>query len=362
MTFESKISKARQIIDNNINILKTEQATKDSLIRPVLNALGYDTFDPDVVVPEYTCDFGIKQGEKVDFAIFFNGKPEILIECKHHKIPLDSVVLAQLHRYYTTTDARLGILTNGVVYRFFTDTEKSNIIDNTPFLEINLADQNENLWEKFRPFAKENYNPENIRDMAVKLKNTSIIRDYIKNQLQKPSDSFIKFMISELKLFSGKLSDKVINQYRSVCEEALKDITTNSITSGSHVPVVSSAKLPENQPVAVSQDFTGMKPEKFIFLGKEHIVKNWRDILVEISYEIYLRHKDKFNKVFEIKGKTRDYFSADQKLLKDAVNIGDSGIFAEGNLNTNNIVNICKRLLVEFGYSETDLKIEVKQL
>ena len=62
--------------------LTTEEATKHALILPFIQALGYNVFDPTEVVPEFTADYGLKAGEKVDYAIMRNGEPVMLFECK----------------------------------------------------------------------------------------------------------------------------------------------------------------------------------------------------------------------------------------------------------------------------------------
>ena len=47
-----------------------------------ISILGYDVFNPLEFCPEYTADVGIKKGEKVDYAILEDGKPNILIDVK----------------------------------------------------------------------------------------------------------------------------------------------------------------------------------------------------------------------------------------------------------------------------------------
>jgi len=56
------------------SVLQTEEATKNALIMPFINILGYDIFDPTEVIPEFIADIGIKKGEKVDYAIVKDGK------------------------------------------------------------------------------------------------------------------------------------------------------------------------------------------------------------------------------------------------------------------------------------------------
>ena len=111
--------------------IQTEEATKTSLIMPFFSLLGYDVFDPNEFVPEFTADVGIKKGEKVDYAIVNEGQPVILIEAKWVGEKLDRHD-SQLFRYFGTTCAKFAILTNGVIYRFYTDLDEQNKMDEKP--------------------------------------------------------------------------------------------------------------------------------------------------------------------------------------------------------------------------------------
>ena len=79
---EEKIKSFIQRLDSMKDSISTEEATKTSLIMPFFSMLGYDVFNPTEFIPEFTADVGIKKGEKVDYAIVFNGEPSILIEAK----------------------------------------------------------------------------------------------------------------------------------------------------------------------------------------------------------------------------------------------------------------------------------------
>lgn len=105
------------------NVVQNEEQTKQSLIMPFFKVLGYDVLNPFEFVPEYTADVGIKKGEKVDYAIIIDDKPLILVECKSVQDNLDRHS-SQLYRYFGTTDARFGILTNGVIYKFYSDLDQ----------------------------------------------------------------------------------------------------------------------------------------------------------------------------------------------------------------------------------------------
>lgn len=79
----------------------------------------------------------------MDYAIFQEGKPIMLIECKHAGGDLSLDYAGQLLRYFHVTEARIGVLTNGLVYRFFTDLDKSNKMDERLFLELDLLNLQE---------------------------------------------------------------------------------------------------------------------------------------------------------------------------------------------------------------------------
>jgi hypothetical protein len=62
-------------IANTRGMISTEEATKNSMIMPMIKLLGYDPFNPMEVTPELIADVGTKKGEKVDYAILRDGKP-----------------------------------------------------------------------------------------------------------------------------------------------------------------------------------------------------------------------------------------------------------------------------------------------
>ena len=119
--------------------IQTEEATKNALIMPFIQYLGYDVFNPLEVVPEFVSDIGLKKGEKIDYAILKEGVPTILVECKHWAQNLN-IHDGQLLRYFHVSKAKFGILTNGINYRFYSDLVEPNKMDEKPFLEFNIND------------------------------------------------------------------------------------------------------------------------------------------------------------------------------------------------------------------------------
>ena len=151
---QSTLDSLKQRAEEYGEQLVTEEATKNALVMPMLMAMGYEPFNPAEVVPEFTADIGTKRGEKVDYAIMRNGKPAILFECKKFGDSLNADRASQLMRYFNVTDAMVGCLTNGVVYKFFTDTDADNVMDEAPFLVVDLYNLNNNAIQGLGQLTK----------------------------------------------------------------------------------------------------------------------------------------------------------------------------------------------------------------
>ena len=159
------------------DLIQTEEATKNAMIMPFIQALGYNVFDPLEVTPELVADVGTKKGEKVDYAILREAKPIILFECKKCGADLHINHASQLFRYFHVTEARFGVLTNGLVYRFFTDLDQPNKMDEKPFLEFNILDFKEQDVEELKKFAKSAFDVDSILTTANELKYTRAIQN-----------------------------------------------------------------------------------------------------------------------------------------------------------------------------------------
>lgn len=362
MSFNDEIYKIRTRILEKVEFIKTEEATKDSLVRPLLVALGYDVSDPTEIVPEFNCDYGTKKGEKVDFAILKNGNPYIIIECKHCKSDLGMVDLSQLHRYFSVTEAKLAILTNGRIYKFYTDTQKTNIMDYTPFLEIDLITFNENDLAELKKFSKDLFNMDDIFSSATEAKQIARIVEFLKNQLDSPSDDFVKFLINKLNLYSGKLTEKVIKQFIPIFKTAhnklIAELATDRIEQTHGHQEGENDESEDEDPPAIG--ISGTKPEKYTFMGETVFVKSWIELLQKLTSQIYKYNSDSFSKIFSISGRKRIYFTDNPEILVRPIQIENSVYFIEGNLSAKRIIVLCRRMLKTFGYNEADLGYKLK--
>lgn len=198
--------------------IKTEEATKHSVILPFLQILGYNVFDPSEVVPEFTADVGTKKGEKVDYAILVNGKPAILIEAKAITDSLHGHD-SQLFRYFTTTTAKFAILTNGLVYKFYSDLQEPNKLDADPFLEFSLADCRESIVTEVKRFHKENFNVDLLFSSAANFKYSTQIRGVLEAEFREPSEEFLRLLLKDV--HTGKFTQNVLDKFRPLVKRTV---------------------------------------------------------------------------------------------------------------------------------------------
>lgn len=234
--------------------IQTEESTKHAFTLPFINILGYDAFNPTEVVPEFTADLGLKKGEKVDYAIFQNGSPILIIECKHWKQDLN-VHNSQLFRYFHVTKTRFALLTNGIIYRFYTDLEESNKMDEKPFLEFNILHIKENIVKEIEKFHKSKFDVSKIVDNASNLKYTREIKHLIDNEIEKPSTEFIKLFAS--RAYNGRMTSNVLEEFTEIVNKAFTQIISERVNDrlnsalNKEVEKQKSEEIPEEEPSKV---------------------------------------------------------------------------------------------------------------
>jgi hypothetical protein len=210
-------------IANTKDIVQTEEATKNAMVMPLIQILGYNVFDPLEVTPELIADVGTKKGEKVDYAILRDGKPIVLFECKKSGAELDINHAGQLFRYFHVTEARFGVLTNGILYKFFTDLEQSNKMDEKPFFEFNILDFKDRDVEELKKFAKTAFDLDKILITANDLKYTRAIQNRLAEWMANPSEDFVRLLSSDL-LGSRRFTPAVKDQFTTLTKRAFDQL------------------------------------------------------------------------------------------------------------------------------------------
>lgn len=239
--------KASQFKDN----LLTEEATKTALILPFISALDYDVFNPLEVVPEMDCALINKKSDKIDYAIMSDNKPIMLIECKQANANLE-LHTSQLQKYYAASNAKFGLLTNGIEYRFFADLDKVNIMDEKPFLVVNILDMSDSDIEQLKKFHKSYYNESDILGTAQEMKYYTQVRNIISSEISSPSVEFVKFFTRQV--YSGKAAARAIELFTPIVKrsfnDVINDIIQDRLNLASNTPAQSAQPAPsvEEQP------------------------------------------------------------------------------------------------------------------
>lgn len=227
MDFKDSIKQISERIDKLKDNLPTEESTKNALIMPFLQALGYDVFNPLEVLPEMTCDIGTKKGEKIDYAIIKDGNPIILIECKHWAQEL-SLHDNQLLRYFHVSKAKFGLLTNGIIYKFYTDLAEPNRMDEKPFLEINMLDLKDVQIEELKKFHKSYFDLDKIINSASELKYTSELKSAISKEFSNPSPEFVKFFVKQI--YDGSFTSRIAEQFKELVRKSIAGLISDAIS------------------------------------------------------------------------------------------------------------------------------------
>ncbi len=226
--------------------ISTEEGTKNALIMPFIQILGYNVFDPKEVNPEFNADVGTKKGEKVDYAILKDGEPILLFECKAFNVDLAKEHASQLYRYFSVTPVKIGVLTNGIIYQFFTDLDKPNTMDKKPFLEVNLLDIKEPAIIELKKFTKSGFNIDDLEDVAAELKYTNEIKQILVKELNKPSDEFIRFFATQV--YPRKFTQQAKDRFSGITKNALNQFINDRINDRLKTAMAEESEKKETAP------------------------------------------------------------------------------------------------------------------
>lgn len=252
MAFKDELQKLSVQVKERMIHISNEEMTKQSLIIPFVQMLGFDVFNPIEVRPEYSADFGKKKGEKVDYALFKDNEPIIFIEAKAVNENLNNHD-AQLSRYFnSTTEVKLAILTNGVEYRFFTDLNANNVMDDTPFLKIDLLNLRDSDIENLNNLRKENFDKDSLITYAEELVYTSTLNNSLKRLFNNPSDDFIRFIVKDFS--ETRITSNVIDRFRPLVKKAISNAVLDIVSKGLYQEETPEVQVEKNKELEISSE------------------------------------------------------------------------------------------------------------
>lgn len=222
MDFTNKLASLKERVETLKSEVLTEEATCNSLILPFFSALGYDPFSLDDVMPQASVPIGRKKDARVDYVLKVDGEPVCVVEAKPLGSNLSAENDSQLRHYYAASVARFGLLTDGNQYRFYTDLDKPNILDDTPFLEFKIETLKEPLSNELERFCKQSFSENDIIDRASDLKDLTALRIVVKDLFTTPTEDFIRILLNQ-GVYDGMKTSAIISHYEPLVKKALDD-------------------------------------------------------------------------------------------------------------------------------------------
>lgn len=241
----------------------TEETTKQALILPLLEILGFSPYDPTKVKAEHGSDFpGVKVGERVDYALFCNNVPVMFIEAKGYAANLTNHC-PQLSRYYNATpEVTVGAITNGQEWRFFTDLVNKNIMDSDPFLTIKFDGTAQDASHQLAQFHHDRFQPEALRALAEENIYLTAFKAAITTVLRECDTDFVKYMAGRANIqrtFTARFLETVQPIMKDALARAISDMVTSSLSTPAPEEVPQTTPVAPVNPDAPTIDPTNTK-------------------------------------------------------------------------------------------------------
>lgn len=304
--FQTRYFEIKDHIDN-------EEQTKSSLIIPFFESvLGWDMSNPLECKAEYTADLRGQNSNKVDYALMIDSKPVMLIEAKSLNENIDNYI-HQLNYYFTSVfDCRIGILTNGRQYSFYTDLDTPNLMDSNSFFSFDLETLSDYDIQGLKQFCRTVFDVEYIYEQAEHIQHLDQAKTFLNQQMQHPSDELVTSFLTYTQ-FNGIKTQRIKEQYREYLKEAFIHLIDNKIyekqdTTQKHCNSNQSLQerspditnLNKNRHYIVSnltkndiKQFTKTKVNMIHINNNIYEVNSWKDFLITVLNEVI--HLKKFH-------------------------------------------------------------------
>ena len=242
--FKERIASHAEHVKKVAHVCTTEETTKQALILPLLDILGFSAFDPNKVRAEYQADFpGAKSGERVDYALFCNGAPVMFIEAKSYTENLSNHC-PQLSRYFNATpEVAICAITNGREWRFFTDLSNKNIMDSEPFLTVDVTMLNENDMAQLYQFRHDKFQPDALRSLAEESIYLTAFTESITESLKEVDLDFVRYVAGRANI-QRQFTQRYLESIRHIVKQAVQNTVSSMVVSGLSAPKVQEEAAP----------------------------------------------------------------------------------------------------------------------
>lgn len=341
----AELAKVYEGLSSRLSSL-TEKATENIFIFPFIKHLGYDAADPNAVEFEYDIGKTYKGSGKVDCVLKDQeGRRIIFVECKKISESLKKNHYDQIKFYFNSKPAvKFAILTNGYEYRFYTDLDHANVLDERPFLSFNLETDTDKYLDHLSKFTKQNFNASDAHSLASTLSYLPKTLEYLEGQIKNPDDRFVKFIAKEV---VGTAKKSVCNEIKAILPAVFNELPRGKDAKNRKVvdPPIPEPDSPK--PVFVNIFDAGSPTKKklncYIFDGEEHTGKV-TDMFVYVFENLFQRDKDQ---VLNFKGSP-----VSQSLPKRHHRKLADGYFLSTNSNNEDKFRKLKDALTAFGLED----------
>ena len=226
----------------------TEETTKQALILPLLDILGFSPYDPTKVLAEFAADFpGVKATERVDYALYCNGQPVMFIEAKPFTANLSNHA-PQLSRYFNSSlGVTIGAITNGKEWRFFTDLINTNVMDEKPFLTIDFTKHKAEELTQLAEFKHDNFHADKLRFFAEENQYIQQFKIVIKRSINEIDLDFVRYVAQQANI-SRQLNTKFLENIQPFVKQAVEQAISDTVVKGLSSPTIITAQPIEINP------------------------------------------------------------------------------------------------------------------
>lgn len=345
--------------DDSALLLQSEEATKQGVILPILSTLGWDRDNVREVIPEYRIENG-----RVDYCLRTGHENAAFIEAKRSDQDLEHHQ-EQLLDYAFREGVELAVLTNGIVWWLYLPLLGGSW-DQRKFFTIDIAQQSpEAASDHFRAYlAKQAVASGEAVQQAKKL-HRSREKDRLTSKTlpeawqqlcEEPDELLVELLAEKVESLCGH------KPAPDQTAEFLEQVVVGEAPEprrGQQQGTDAAPDRPRRNVGREGRSFTGTRPCSFRLFGEQESVSSFKDLLVGVCEKVAARHPDEFDRVLQLKGRTRDYFSREYKDMTRPEKIPGTDLFVEANLSANDVVRRCRDVLRLFGYSEETLSVEV---
>jgi len=204
---EAIIKRFSDLRNRGFDAFESEEAVKQGIILPTLQALGWNVFNTDEVSPEYSSGKG-----RVDYALLLKSNPAVFIEAKRVGASLSDDHQEQLLSYAFHEGVKLALLTNGITWEFYLPLT-SGVWSGRKVYSIDLEQQDiqeasliiTNLLAKatVRTGEAERYAKELHRSRQRKEKISEAMPEAWKRLIEEPNELLIELIAEETEAVCG---------------------------------------------------------------------------------------------------------------------------------------------------------------